>query len=92
MFHLPLAGPDGQASYHTAQATLLELKKLNKTMVLVHGSQTEIIKLLQQGSASTSSGILGKANIVLLLYPMSHQLYRTKVYSTAYDVVEVLCR
>ena len=69
----------------------MEMKKLNKTLILVPGSRSENIELLQQGYATTSSAMLSKASIICNLYPTSAHV-KIKMYSTAYNVVELTCR
>jgi len=68
------------------------MKKLNKTLILVHGSRSENIKLLQQGYATASSAVLSKTSILCNLYLTLAHVKIKVVYSTAYNVVELICR
>ena len=56
----------------------MKMKKLNMTLILVHGSRSENVKLLQQGYATASSAVLSMTNVLCNLYLTSAHL-RIKV-------------
>ena len=56
----------------------MKMKKLNKTLILVHGSRSENVKLLQHGYATASSAVLSMTNVLCNLYLTSAHL-RIKV-------------